>query len=164
MPRYFRSGGTEVTDIFGLIAAIGVVASLLVSAWQTRELTRQTRISNGVAGAAAIYNGMERLHHVESLIAAQPELHVCFFGGAALPRQEDARARVLLIAAMLADTVNYGLMINALNPEMKGYRGWQSFALRLRDSAPVLVHVVNEHPHWWPALSSHWAAHPATGG
>ncbi|MFF5978641.1 hypothetical protein ACFY78_07255 [Streptomyces olindensis] len=151
-----------MSEVFGLIASIGVVASLLVSAWQTRELTRQTVISNGVAGAAAIYNGMERLHHIEGVIAAQPELYAYFYGSAGLPRQEDTRARVLLITAMLADTVNYGLLINTLNPELKGYKGWQGFALRLRESSPALVHVVGEHPDWWPALSAHWAAHPST--
>ncbi|MCX5048262.1 MULTISPECIES: hypothetical protein [unclassified Streptomyces] len=151
-----------MTDIFGVIASMGVVVSLLVSAWQTRELSRQTAINNGVAGAAAIYNGMERLHHIEGMIAAQPEMYDYFYGSADLPTEETVRARVLVLTGMLADTVNYGLMINALNPELKGYGGWRAFALRLRESSPALVHVVTEHPLWWPALSAHWSAHPQT--
>ncbi|MFF5881929.1 hypothetical protein [Streptomyces sp. NPDC012589] len=153
-----------MVHLFGLIASVGVVASLLVSAWQTRELTRQTVISNGVAGATAIYNGMERLHHIEGQSAARPELHAYFFEGGEPPAEEEVRTQVLVLARMLADTVNYGLMINTLNPELKGYNGWRGFALMLRDSCPALVATVNEHPTWWPALSGHWAAHRAAGG
>ncbi|QUC62986.1 hypothetical protein IOD14_43025 [Streptomyces sp. A2-16] len=152
-----------MADIFGVIASIGVVASLLVSAWQTRELTRQTAINNGIAGATARYNGLERLHYVESFIAAEPELHGYFYGGLELPAEGNERWRVLNLLRMLADTVDYGLMVNDLNPEIRSSDGWQDYALLLRASSPAFVYVVNEHPNWWAALSGHWAANPIAG-
>ncbi|MET7360530.1 hypothetical protein ABZS76_19060 [Streptomyces sp. NPDC005562] len=149
--------------IFGGIASIGVVVSLLISAWQTRELVRQTAISNGIAGASARYNGLERLHYVENFMAADPGLHAYFYGGADLPADGPERHRVQTVLRMLADTVDYGLMVNELNPEIRSSDGWRSYALLLRASSPAFVRVVNEHPDWWAALSAHWAANPAAG-
>ncbi|MDX3578382.1 hypothetical protein [Streptomyces sp. FL07-04A] len=60
-----------MSDVFGLIASIGVVVSLLVSSRQARELTRRTSINNVMAGVSAMYNGMERLHHIDTLVAAE---------------------------------------------------------------------------------------------
>lgn len=151
-------------DLFGVIASIGVVASLLISTWQTRELARQSAINNGIAGASAMYNGLERLHYIETFMATAPELHAYFYGGADLPTQEEARARVLTVTRMLADALDYGLRITTLNPEMERYEGWRDFALALRASSPALVHVVEEHPEWWTVLSAHWSANPDTGG
>lgn len=146
--------------VFGVIASIGVVASVLVSAWQTRELARQTAINNGIAGATARYNGLERLHYVESFIVSDPGLHAYFYEGAELPTEGNERWRVLNLLRMLADTVDYGLMVNELNPEIRSSDGWRHYALLLRASSPAFVHVVNEHPEWWVALSAHWAANP----
>ncbi|MEV5530562.1 hypothetical protein [Streptomyces prunicolor] len=151
-------------DLFGVIASVGVVASLLVSAWQTRELTRQTTINNGIAGATARYNGLERLHYVETFIAAEPELHAYFYGGVELPADGIERWRVVNLLRMLADTVDYGLMVNELNPEIRSSDGWRDYALLLRASSPAFVHVVNEHPEWWVELSAHWAANPGADG
>ena len=152
-----------MTDILGLITAVGVVASLLTSAWQMRELARQTTINNGIAGATHIYNGIERIQHFEEYIAAEPWLHAHFYERAGVPADEDQRIRVLALARMLADVVTYGLMIGSLNPQMRNYNGWKDFALVVRGTSPALVEVVNEHPEWWPALADHWAANPEPG-
>ncbi|MDO0915488.1 hypothetical protein QQM39_33120 [Streptomyces sp. DT2A-34] len=152
-----------MANLFGLIASVGVVVSLLVAAWQTRELARQTAINNGIAGAAAIYNGIERIQHFESYITAEPWLHAHFYENADLPADENQRVRVLALSRMLADVLTYGLMISILNPEMRGYGGWKNFALEMRSTCPSLVEVVNEHPEWWPALAEHWAANPRSG-
>ncbi|MER7576091.1 hypothetical protein [Streptomyces sp. NPDC126514] len=149
-----------MADIFGVIASIGVVVSLLVSSWQTRELARQTSINTGVAGVSAMYNGMERLHHIEGLIAAEPWLYGHFYGGASLPDDENQRARVLTIAGMFADVVDYGLVITETNPDIKFYAGWRDFALSLRRTSPAMVHLVGERSAWWAALNKYWAEHP----
>jgi hypothetical protein len=152
-----------VTNIFGLIASVGVVVSLLVAAWQTRELTRQTAINNGIAAATAIYNGMERIQDFEKCIAAEHWLHAHFYENAATPSDENRRVTVLCLARMLADVLSYGLVISLRNPEMRGYGGWENFALAMRGTCPALAEVVNEHPEWWPALVEHWAANPDPG-
>jgi len=152
-----------VSDVFGVIASIGVVVSLLVSSWQTRELTRQTSINNVMAGVSAMYNGMERLHHIETLVAAEPGLYGHFYGGASLPADESQRARVLTIAGMLADVVDYGLVITESTPDIKFYVGWRDYALSLRRTSPAMSHLVEEHPLWWAALNKYWREHPERG-
>ena len=147
-------------EIFGVIASIGVVASLLVASWQTRELTRQASLNNVMAGVSAMYNGMERLHHIDSFIAAEPWLYSHIYGGASLPEDEDERARVLSIAGMLADVADYGLVITELNPGVQFYVGWRDFALSLRRTCPAMVQLVGEHSAWWSALTKYWAEHP----
>ncbi|GHH19801.1 hypothetical protein [Streptomyces lanatus] len=153
-----------MNDFFGLIASFGVVASLLMSTWQARELARQTAINNGIAGATHIYNGLERIQHFEGFIIAEPWLHAHFYGGAGIPADEAQRVRVLALARILADVVTYGLMIGSLNPQMRGYDGWKNFALVVRGTSPALVQVVNENPEWWPSLVAHWAANPEPVG
>ncbi|WP_405523458.1 hypothetical protein OG426_09620 [Streptomyces canus] len=149
-----------MADLFGVIASIGVFSSLLLSAWQARELARQTAINNGIAAASAIYNSIERLHQVDGLIAADPLIDAYFYGGRGLPSETESQARVLVIARMLADTIDYGLMITALIPDTGSYEGWRDYALEMRRSSPALVHMVNAHPSWWPALVGHWNANP----
>ncbi|MFJ1975540.1 hypothetical protein ACIO93_43905 [Streptomyces sp. NPDC087903] len=147
-------------DLFGGIASIGVISSLLVSAWQARELARQTATNTGIAAASAMYNSIERLHYVDGCIAADPSIGTYFYGGRSLPSEADSRAHVLVIARMLADTLDYGLMITKLIPDTGSYDGWRDYALEMRRSSPALVWVVRDHPSWWPALVGHWSANP----
>ncbi|MFC8518724.1 hypothetical protein [Streptomyces sp. NPDC057257] len=153
-----------MTNIFGLIASVGVVVSLLVAAWQTRELTRQTAINNGIAASTAIYNGMERIQDFEKCLAAEHWLHAHFYENAGIPSDRSRRIHVLCLARMLADILSYGLVISARNPEVRGYGGWENYALAMRDTCPALVEVVNQHPEWWPALAEHWSANPVPRG
>jgi hypothetical protein len=143
-----------------VIASIGVLASLLIAAWQTRELTRQTKINNGLAGATATYNGLERLHYVDGFIATDPSLYDYFYGGASIPQDPERRARVLALVNILADSIDYGLMTTAVTPVVLGYEGWREFALVMRRDCPALVHAVRENPGFYPALVAHWDANP----
>ncbi|MCL6667324.1 hypothetical protein [Streptomyces panaciradicis] len=144
-----------------MIASVGVVASLLISAWQTRELTRQTVINNRIAGTTAMYNGLERLHAVDGFIASQPWMYDHFYGGASVPEEPEQRARVLALANILADAVDYGLMTTELTP-VQGFDGWRDFALVMFRTCPALVQTVSEHPAWYPGLSSLWRADSMT--
>ncbi|MCQ9134074.1 MULTISPECIES: hypothetical protein [Streptomyces] len=149
-----------MADIFGVIASFGVLASLLIAAWQTRELTRQTKINNGLAGAQATYNGLERLHHVDGFIATDPSLYDYFYGGAPTPQDPQQRARVLALVNILADAIDYGIMTTAVTPVVLGYEGWRAYALTMRRDCPALVDAVRENPDFYPALVAHWEANP----
>ncbi|OXS33941.1 hypothetical protein [Streptomyces sp. XY006] len=151
-----------MADIFEVIAAVGVVSSLLIAAWQTRELTRQTKLNNGLAGATATYNGLERLHYVDGFIAEHPSLYEYFYGGAPIPQDPEQRARVMALVNILADSIDYGLMTTAVTPAVLGYEGWREFAVVMRRDCPALVHAVKENPGFYPALVKHWNANPAT--
>ncbi|WP_159074351.1 hypothetical protein [Streptomyces dioscori] len=151
-----------MTEAFEMIAPIGVVASLLITAWQTRELARQTRTNNGLAGATATYNGLERLHQVDGFIAAHPSLYDCIYGGAPIPQDPEERARVMALVNILADSIDYGLMTTAVTPAVLGYEGWRAFATEMRHDCPALVHAVRDNPSFYPGIVTHWNSKPET--
>lgn len=148
------------TLIFGIIASVAAIFSILFSAWQIRQLTRQTAINNGIAAASAIYNSIERLHNVGTLIFEHPQLNQYFFHGAAMPEPGPEREQVLTLANMFADALDYGLMIKSLAPETGEYDCWDHYVAGMFASSPVIRRVVSDHPSWWPTLAPHLPVPP----
>ncbi|GGK90397.1 hypothetical protein Ppa06_58020 [Planomonospora parontospora subsp. parontospora] len=138
------------------LGAVGVIASFLFLARQTRELATQTKISNEASLAELAVSGIERLHQVEQLIVERPWLHAYFYENKACPRSRRRRGEVLTIARMLADTLDYGLMTAQKLRGRDAWYSWSSFSTHMENS-PVLRQLVRENPSWWPSLSHHWA-------
>ncbi|MFI6032789.1 hypothetical protein ACIBBD_01145 [Streptomyces sp. NPDC051315] len=143
------------TLIFGIIASAAAVFSILFSAWQIRQLTQQTAITNGIAAASAINNSVERLHNVGTLIFQHPQLNRYFFHGAAVPEPGDEREQVLTLAHMFADALDYGLMIKSLAPGTSEYDCWDHYVAGMFATSPAVRQVVLDHPSWWPTLAPH---------
>ncbi|MGX6745651.1 hypothetical protein [Streptomyces peucetius] len=143
------------TLIFGSIASAAAIFSIMFSAWQIRQLTQQTAITNGIAAASAIYNSVERLHNVGTLIFEHPQLNQYFFHGAAVPADGHEREQVLTLAHMFADALDYGLMIKSLAPGTGEYDCWDHYVAGMFASSPAIRRVVSDHPSWWPALAPH---------
>ncbi|MGN9812783.1 hypothetical protein ACTMSW_25945 [Micromonospora sp. BQ11] len=140
-----------------MIASLGVIASLAFVAFQTRQLTKQTRISNGIAALGAMYNGIERLHQFQTFLIERPEIHPYFYSDKAPPDPDSAEGiRVRQLAPLLCDVLEYGLMTVELMPTVREHEGWHDFAIFLHGHSPVLRQVVYEHPEWWRRLSRHW--------
>ena len=99
-----------LAGVVGVISSIGVVASLVLILWQIRLLTR-TRISNEVGSTAAAYSALERIHQVSQIMIDRPETQPYFYENIALPSDRAERDRVLMIAQIMADTIDYGLMV-----------------------------------------------------
>ncbi|MFK0018032.1 hypothetical protein [Streptomyces sp. NPDC090798] len=144
--------------IFGVIASAAAVFSILFSARQIRQLTQQTAVTNGIAAASAIYNSVERLHNVGTLIFQNPRLNRYFFHGAAVPEPGDEREQVLTLAHMFADALDYGLMIKSLAPGTGAYDCWDHYVTGMFASSPAIQQIVLDHPSWWPTLAPHLPA------
>ncbi|MGW5285177.1 hypothetical protein ACWERI_38030 [Streptomyces collinus] len=147
--------------IFGIIASAAAVFSILFSAWQIRQLTRQTVITNGIAAASAIYNSVERLHNVGTLIFQHPHLNKYFFHGAPMPDPGDEKEQVLTLAHMFADALDYGLMIKSLAPGTNEYDCWDYYVAGMFASSPAIRQAVLDHPSWWPTLAPHIPESPS---
>ncbi|WP_158708277.1 MULTISPECIES: hypothetical protein [unclassified Streptomyces] len=143
------------TLIFGIIASAAAVFSILFSAWQIRQLTQQTAITNGIAAASAINNSVERLHNIGTLIFQHPQLNQYFFHGAAMPGPGEEREQVLTLAHMFADALDYGLMIKSLAPGTSEYDCWDHYVAGMIATSPAIRQVVLDHPSWWPTLTPH---------
>ncbi|MFG3720543.1 hypothetical protein ACGF8D_22340 [Streptomyces massasporeus] len=143
------------TLIFGIIASAAAVFSILFSAWQIRQLTQQTAITNGIAAASAINNSVERLHNIGTLLFQHPQLNRYFFHGADVPGHGEEREQVLTLAHMFADALDYGLMIKSLAPGTSEYDCWDHYVAGMFATSPAIRQVVLDHPSWWQVLAPH---------
>jgi hypothetical protein len=150
-----------ISDVTNVVGACGVVVSLLLLAWQTRQLAFQTGVNNAIAGLSASYNGIERLHDAWQAVLDDPALRPYFYEGKPCTPQDPNRAKALIVAEMVADTVEYGLMMATLLPQTGKYGGWHSY-VPFACKQPVLKEVIESHPEWWPTLARHVSAQPAT--
>lgn len=143
--------------IFGLIASLAAVFSILFAARQTRELARQTVLNNGISAASAVHNSLDRLHAIDSMLFQNPEYIPYFYAGRPVPHDdEEERLRVLTLANMFADSLDYGLLIKSLAPETDNYECWNEYVEGMLVNAPAIRFVVSRHPTWWPSLSHHF--------
>ncbi|WP_159088294.1 hypothetical protein [Streptomyces sp. 303MFCol5.2] len=140
---------------FGLIASLAAVLSILFAARQTRELARQTVLNNGISAASAVHNSLERLHAIDSMLFENPQYIHYFYAGCPVPHDEEERLRVLTLANMFADSLDYGLLIKSLAPETDNYECWNEYVDGMLANAPAIRFVVSQHPTWWPSLSHH---------
>jgi hypothetical protein len=145
-------GGSVVGDVAQLIGSIGVIGSLLLMAWQTRQLAHQTAVSNTVGKTAARYNALERLHDIHKLIIEYPELRPYFYGSKPCPVGDPLRARVLTLAEMMADAIDYGLGVARQFPPVLT-DSWYLTALAAAKQ-PVMQEIVRANPDYWPDLKA----------
>lgn len=162
----------DAGNLGDFIASIGVMLSVLLIARQTRQLTEQTgqlteqtrqlteqaKASNEVGSTQAAYSALERIHQISQIMIDDPETQQYFFENRELPEDKLVRARVLMMAQVLADTIDYGLMVCDLRSHMENYQGWPSFAVSSMSSSPALREVIKDHPEYWPRLNKQWRA------
>jgi hypothetical protein len=159
-----------------LIGTIAVVVSVLVLAYQGRELAGHTRIANEVAGTQA---HRELLFHWKSVLDVflrHPELHGQYFGTVSDDASPNDAVRLAVIAEQHADWLDTGLMTErqlgsfpTLFPEWMG--GWHDFSMDALGSSPVLRALIRSRPNEWslldPLLADYDQAHqtrPALDG
>jgi hypothetical protein len=73
------------------------------------------------------------------------------YEGKPCQRRRRHRDTVINIAEMLADTIDYGLMVVQLMPGTEEYEGWLHYALFMNQSSPTLREHVNENQEWYLA-------------
>jgi hypothetical protein len=143
-------------------ASIAVVVSVLVLAWQTADVARQTKISGQVAAAAVWSETTDRLHRITQVFLRTPELRSYFYEGAAAPQPSDAQyGMVLIIAERLADCVEGSLQ---LGKDVQGAKetltGWYEYADSLHEQSPALREWIRHHRKWYPQLTRRYANAP----
>lgn len=154
-----------VANAVAIVGIVGVIGSLVFAGLQSREVARQTRIQNALAGASGLQVTIDALRAVMQNFVDYPELRAYFFDGTALPAADPVRAQVLTIADMLADVLESGLHATSVLPSNNSHEDWRQYGLHFMTQSPALSHIVTKHPDWWPLLSSVRAcAQPPTPG
>jgi hypothetical protein len=98
-----------------------------------------------------MHDAVEILHGVQEIFTAKPELRAYFYDGKPCPNRGSRRASLMNIAEMLADGIDFGLMVIDLMPGTEEYDGWRDYALSIMQTSPTLKELINEHPEWYLA-------------
>ncbi|WP_106402227.1 hypothetical protein [Actinocorallia populi] len=139
-----------------IVAVGGSVAAFLVTsgitAWQTRETARQTKISNRAALQEMRWAYVAGLREVSGHLLQWPELRQYVLEGKPCPEEGDDRARVLLIAEMYADVLQVGL--NGVEEAMSEEEAevWVNYCRDMLKLCPALEDLLRTHPGWWKTL------------
>lgn len=135
----------------GVVATAGVIISLLFVGWQTRELSKQTRINNAISITSAYGSCAELMNNVHGPILANPDLRAYFYDGKLCDADNKDRQLVLTVAELFADTAEYALMTAKHVRDASPFTCYPSDLLQ---SSPSLRDAVTAHPAWWPELAS----------
>ena len=135
-----------------LAATIAVVVSVLVLAFQARELTRQSRIANQVAGGQADRDLVRLLAETSGVFLQYPELRAYFFDQKPAPSSV-TDARLLTVADQHADALQ--TLLDAAT--RLGPYGWRrdevmTFVTSTLAASTPLRSIIRDNPGVWPPL------------
>lgn len=91
------------------ITTFTIVASLLFLGWQSFEISRQTKLSNRLAGTESMNATLALLHGVLAHVVSEPELCQYFYDGVSLPSDSILASKVKVIAEMYTDAIEQAL-------------------------------------------------------
>jgi hypothetical protein len=145
-------------DVVGAIGTIAVVVSVLVLAYQGRELARNTRIANEVAGTQAHRELMFHWKSVTDVFLTHPELHRLYHGDTSRVPTPDDTVRLDVIAEQHADWLDTTLMtekqLGSYLYSREYVGGWRDFAADSVFESPALRSLIRKRPDEWPTLAS----------
>jgi hypothetical protein len=160
--------GLSLTGIVAIGGLVGAIASVGLLAWQTRAVAQQAKASNAISRAAVISNSSANLRQVSMLFFEQPELWPYFYESKNPPPCGDIRTQLIVLAEMLGDIFEDGLVVHRLVPTIRSYTDvahrlvptirsyddWVEYCSPVLTTSPVLKEIMEHHPDWWPRLRS----------
>jgi hypothetical protein len=147
-----------------VIGTLAVVLSVLVLAYQARELARNTRVANEVAGTHAHQELLTHYRSVMDVFIQYPELHAYFFDKTAAPPSSSDSIRLDVIADTYADWLALTLMTSKKLASYADWtEEWTTFAPQAVASSARLRAVVRDNPGTYPQLDPFVASYDASG-
>ena len=142
---------------------VAVIASVLVLAFQARELAKQSRIANEVAGVETNRELITLLVPVHRVFIDYPDLRRHFYDQSPVAPSELDQARLVEIAEMYADALQVAVeTVERLASYQRYTAAWKDSADSALASSSTLRSVVRAHPTWWPGLDPLIAAYDAS--
>ncbi len=136
------------------VATIAVVASVLVFAYQARELARQSRVGNEVAGTQAHREIMLHYKQFSDVFIQYPELHAYYYDQTPNTPTATDSARLAVIAEQHGDWLDSCLLTTR---RLKSYDwvalygGWDDYVASTLGSSSILRSTIRD-TRWWPSL------------
>jgi hypothetical protein len=141
-----------LNQILAIIGGLGVIISVTFAGWQSREVAKQTRIQNALAGSTSLRETVNALHNALGKIVEWPELRPYFYEGKPCPREGETRARVLMVAEMITDVAEHGLQTHGQVSATGPIEDWNDYVDFLLEKSPSIVSIIEEHSPWYPLL------------
>src|SRR5690242_16052246 len=92
-----------------VLSVVAVVGSVLVLAWQSREVARATRLATRTAVAGVMTDAASNVGAVFEALLAYPELRPYITDGVPLPQAALEHARAQTLCEMLCDAIEASL-------------------------------------------------------
>lgn len=145
---------------------IAVIASVLVLAYQARELAKHSRIANQVAAVETNRELLMMFHKVYHVFLDRPELRAHFFDESSAAPTADDRVRIRVVSEMLADCLQVGLeTVTRLATYERYAEPWKDYVEMTVNSSSSIRSLVRDNPTFWPSIvplvESYDAAHTA---
>lgn len=141
-----------IGDLLAVFSVLAVVASLLFSAMQTREVARQSRVSNAVGQTSALVDLNALIHHWHTNLLAHPDLRPYFHEGKECAADNPHRAELLVLSEQLLDIMECNLHVTEMMPGVTYFESWHVWPRFMLDNGPILREMLHMHPDWWPGL------------
>jgi hypothetical protein len=148
-----------------LAATIAVVVSVLMLAYQGRELAGHTRVANEVAGTDAHRELIFHWKAIVDVFIQRPELRAHYYGHASAAPSETDSVRLNVIAEQHADWLEAGTVSIA---QLRSYTHiedlvgtWHGFIAGEVDSSPTLRSWIRANPGMNPPLDPFLASYDA---
>ena len=133
------------------VATIAVVASVLVFAYQARELARQSRVGNEVAGTEAHREILRHWKEVSDVFIQYPELHAYYYDQTPNPPSATDGVRLAVIADQHADFLDV-VLITSKQLASYEYTGltyeWDDYTTRVVGSSSILRSTIRDSGDW----------------
>lgn len=143
---------------------IAVIASVLVLAFQARELAKHARIANQVAAVETNRELLMMFHNVYRVFLEQPELRALFFDESSAEPTADDRVRIRVVSEMIADCLQVGLeTVSRLATYGRYADPWMDYVEMTVNGSSSIRSLVRDNPTFWPSIlplvESYDAAH-----
>jgi hypothetical protein len=138
-----------VTAIGGLL---GLIVSLMFLAQQTKAVSEQVRASNVINGTNGLDTCLNNVREIYFKMLEFPGMRAYFYDDKPCPDEDEERERVLIMAEMLADALETGLMATRRIQETESFDDWRDYCRFLLEHSPAMRSTIVEHPKWWPEL------------
>jgi hypothetical protein len=147
-----------------LIGILAVFASVLVLAYQARELVRQSRVANQVAATQAHQELFRQFELVQGAFLQYPELRAFFFSETApTPNTTEASSRLETIAEKYADVLSLSLDTAAGLVTYGQWRAgnWVEYVTSMIEGSEPLRSFIRANPGDRPSLEPFLADYDA---
>jgi hypothetical protein len=137
-----------------VLSVVAVVSSVLVLAWQSREVAHATRVAANTSVSGVMTDAAANMRSVFEALLTYPDLRKFVTEGAPLPAAPLDRSRAQTMCEMFCDAMEGSLETAAQVPGgEKVLGGWPDWATWVLASSPGCSEHVRLHPIWYPRLT-----------